>query len=489
MPPKKLKVNKTYISCITDETCVTITTQPQDSQNLARLLKTRGVRVRPVPINGRFHSASDHESAAQRIQEFCRSEGIAYPDASDLKIPLRCNSGGFRFLRHEEVAHTAVSAILLETADWYGTVKAALEDAPARTIDVISLALGESILPVGLSSRIGSQHVVIESIPPPPGNGPEHAQGGYPPGSIAVIGMACRLPGADSVDAFWDLLASGANMVREPPSDRLNLHGGRWRGGGQFWGNFIDDPDVFDNRFFNKSSREAASWDPEQRVLLEVAYQALESAGHFGPCAQGVTGTADYGCYIGVAANNYYDNVACHPPSAYSLLGTSRAFFSGRVSHQFGLTGPAMSIDTACSSSLVAINLACKAIQAGECSGAIAGGTNIFTSPYDYQNLAAAGFLSPTGSCKPFDASADGYCRGEGVAVVVLKPMCKALADGDNILGVILGSAVNQNLNDAHIAVPCAKSQAQLYRRTLDRAGVRPSDVTYFEAHGTGMST
>ena len=308
----------------------------------------------------------------------------------------------------------------------------------------------------------------------------------YPPNSVAVVGAACRFPGANDVNQFWDLLASEVSMVREPPSDRLNLNTQRLsdRAGTNFWGNFIDDPDSFDYRFFNKSSRETVSWDPEKRVLLEVVYQALESAGHWGPAGQNAPN--DYGCYIGAFANNYYDNVACHPPNAYSMLGTSRAFFSGRISHQFGFTGPAMSIDTACSSSLVAVDTACRAIQSGAYSRAVAGGTNIFTSPYDYQNLAAAGFLSPSGGCKPFDASADGYCRGEGVAAVVLKSLSKAIEEGDNILGVIVASAVNQNHNDTHITVPCASSQATLFNKVLSMANTSPSSVTYVEAHGTG---
>lgn len=274
-------------------------------------------------------------------------------------------------------------------------------------------------------------------------------------------------------------------MVREPPSDRLNLNNSRLADhtNVKFWGNFIDDPDSFDHRFFKKSSREAVSWDPEKRVLLEVVYQALKSAGHFG--LAGINHPNDYGCYIGAVANNYYDNVACHPPNAYSMLGTSRAFFSGRISHQFGFTGPAMTIDTACSSSLVAINAACRAIQAGNCSRAIAGGTNMFSSPFDYQNLAAAGFLSPTGACKPFDDSADGYCRGEGVAAVVLKSLSTAIKEGDSILGVIVGSTVNQNHNDAHITVPCSSSQTTVYKKVFNMANASLSSVTYVEAHAS----
>ena len=145
-----------------------------------------------------------------------------------------------------------------------------------------------------------------------------------------------------------------------------------------------------------------------------------------------------------------------------------------------------MTIDTACSSSLVAINTACRAIWSGECSRAIAGGANVFSSPFDYQNLRAAGFLSPSGGCKPFDASADGYCRGEGVGAVVLKPLSTAITENDNILGVIVGSAANQNQNRSHITVPHSGSQFDLYQKVMNLAGVGPDSVTYVEAHGTG---
>lgn len=310
-----------------------------------------------------------------------------------------------------------------------------------------------------------------------------HPSSAFGPDAIAIVGMACRFPGADDVEAYWDLLLSGKSMVRTAP-ERIDLKGHpRSDPKTQFWGNFLDDVDAFDHRFFHKSSREAASWDPQKRLLLEVVYQALESSGYFG-C--GKEKDNDYGCFIGAAATDYYDNVAGHPANGYSLIGTSRAFYSGRVSHQFGLTGPAMTIDTACSSSLVALHAACQAIRAGECSRAIAGSTNLFTSPYYFQSLAAAGFLSETGQCKPFDAMADGYCRGEGVAAVVLKPLATAIAEGDHVLGVILGTAIGQNTNEAHITVPCATSQADLYSRLLSKAQVSHHEVTYVESHGTG---
>jgi acyl transferase domain-containing protein len=186
--------------------------------------------------------------------------------------------------------------------------------------------------------------------------------------------------------------------------------------------------------------------------------------------------------------NNYYDNMSCQPATAYATIGTSRCFISGCMSHYFGWTGPSLTIDTACSSSLVAINMACRAIWSGECSRAVAGGTNVITSPFDYRNLKAAGFLSPSGQCKPFDEGADGYCRGEGVGVVVLKPLSAALKEKDHIYGVIVGTAVNQNVNLSHITVPNSGSQVKLYKDVMNQAGVGPELVTYVETHGTGKS-
>ena len=432
----------------------------------------------------------------------------------------------------------------MRTADWYGTMKKTLEVIPCGTPIVVSLGFNDH-LPASLMRKSNvkvvalggsakndmsyhtdvSQHdgtrdgvlsngtpanttavtstssmnlsritnttndKAVDTASPLSYALSPKAQSGncnYPPHSVAVVGMSCRLPGADSVADFWHLLTAGTSMVEPAPSERLNLH--TLRGGesvdSKWWGNFLHDFDAFDHRFFNKSSREAVQYDPQQRILLEVTYEAMESSGYFGDFSDSTP--KDYGSYIGVVANNYYDNVSCYPPTAYSMLGTSRSFFSGRLNHHFGWTGPALAIDTACSSSLVAVNAACKAIQAGECSRAIAGGTNIFTSPFDYQNLAAAGFLSPTGACKPFDAAADGYCRGEGVAIVVLKSLSDAITENDNILGVITGSAVNQNENRSHITVPNTDSQSSVYHKVAKMANVDPHSVSYVEAHGTG---
>ena len=304
-----------------------------------------------------------------------------------------------------------------------------------------------------------------------------------PPKAIAIVGMGCKFPGADSVEQFWRLLDAGQSMLSEPPVDRFPTRDHpRNTDKTVLLGNYLDDAASFDHRFFKKSSREAASMDPQQRLLLEVSYQALESSGFFGPREPDL----DVGCFIGVAASDYNDNVASHAPNAYSALGTLRAFVPGRVSHFFGLSGPSVAIDTACSSSAVAIDAACKAILQDDCKSAIAGGVSVFTSPFFYQNLSAASFLSPTGASKSFDASADGYCRGEGVGLVVLKRLSQAVADGDTVLGTILATSVRQSSNKVPITVPYSSSQTALYRKLLSSAGIAAEDVTYVEAHGTG---
>jgi acyl transferase domain-containing protein/SAM-dependent methyltransferase len=310
-----------------------------------------------------------------------------------------------------------------------------------------------------------------------------YAEDPHPSNAIAIIGMACKLPGADSLDEFWSTLCNGASMLTEVPPGRFGtLHNLRQKDDVKLWGNFITDIDAWDHKFFKKSAREAASMDPQQRHLLQVTYQAMQDSGYFWAAAR----PHDVGCYIGACSTDYDFNVASHPATAYSTVGTLRAFLSGRLSHYFGWSGPSLTIDTACSASAVAIHTACKALQTGECTQAVAGGVALFTSPYLFENLSTAHFLSQTGATKPFDAKADGYCRGEGIGVVVLKKLSDALADGDRIRGVVASTAVNQSSNCVPITVPHSSSQSMLFRKAAKDAGVDPLKVDFVEAHGTG---
>lgn len=184
------------------------------------------------------------------------------------------------------------------------------------------------------------------------------------------------------------------------------------------------------------------------------------------------------GVYVGVCAADYEANIACYQPNAFSATGNLKSFIAGKISHYFGWTGPGLTIDTACSASAVAVHQACRAILGGECTAALAGGTTVMTSPLWFQNLAGASFLSPTGACKPFDAKADGYCRGEAVASVFLKRMGQAIKDGDTIIGCIRSTAVYQNGNCTPIFVPYAPSLSTLFEDVVRKARLQPGDIT-----------
>ncbi|KAI0553005.1 BcPKS19, polyketide synthase [Xylaria curta] len=447
-----------------------------------------------VAIRWRDNSTIEKNDIDAIIQSYPDIEAFRFPEPQTLLAPVRSTVDGELIIEGCLITHIANNT-LLRCADWYKTMSAAVHQLPKSNKTIALGGLGNHI-PSSLvqdgslqitpldelkwrNMKNTHRQLQINSLSDESSNLQE-----YPSHSIAVIGMAGRFPGADSVDEFWELILEGRTMVEPAPVERLQLPQTGNHADTKWWGNFLRDPEAFDHRFFKKSSREAIAWDPQQRILLEVAYEALESAGYFRPSS--IAETDDYGCYIGAVMNNYYDNLSCHPATAYATLGTSRCFISGAISHYFGWTGPSLTIDTACSSSLVAINTACRAIWSGECSRAIAGGTNVITSPFDYQNLHAAGFLSPSGQCKPFDAAADGYCRGEGVGVVILKKLSDAIADNDNILGVIVGSAANQNHNFSHITVPHSGSQASLYQKVMGLGSVKPESVSYVEAHGTG---
>lgn len=495
-----LILSQAYISVILDSTDLTITTPKRSMAALVQNLSSQGMTAKSTGLEGRYHSHV-HQEALAKIFEFCDSRhDIQFPPAERLIVPLRSNTTA-QNLTEGSLHEHATRCIMTELANWHLTISAAVSQliniktpvaAAFGLIDFIpSSVIRESGLKVyKMRSLKMFTNQLAGSEPALPSGAvtPEVSalqDGRYPDHAIAVVGMACKFPGADSIEEFWELLTSGTSMVEEMAEERFSTQSLRRSPDGKlkFWGNFVRDVDAFDHRFFKKSSREAATMDPQQRILLEVAYQAIESSGYFGNVAAVPN---DIGCYLGVCANDYNDNVASHPPNAFSSLGTLRAFLSGKISHYFGWTGPSVTYDTACSSSAVAIHAACKAIVAGECSQALAGGASLYTNPNFYQNLAAASFLSPTGPTKPFDAKADGYCRGEGVGLVVLKKLTAALVDEDNILGVIAGSAVNQSSNSTYITVPHTPSQVTLYRKISSLSGIDPQNVSFVEAHGTG---
>ena len=302
--------------------------------------------------------------------------------------------------------------------------------------------------------------------------------------------MSGRFPGgANSPEQLWELLDSRRDGVTEARGDRWDLgwhHPDSSRPGRVYTraGGFLDRVDEFDADFFGMSPREARQVDPQQRLLLELAWEAFEDAG-LAPRAQAGSKT---GVFVGISSNDYASLVGPGWPDAYSNTGSAFSIAANRISYNFDLHGPSVAIDTACSSSLVCVHHACRALLAGECTTALAGGVSLIVDIRPWQGFAKASMLSPDGRCKSFDAHGNGYVRSEGGGLVLLKPLAAAERDGDRILGVILASGVNSDGRTMGLSMPNGDAQEALLRSVYAACGVVPDDVFYVEAHGTGTA-
>jgi len=308
---------------------------------------------------------------------------------------------------------------------------------------------------------------------------------------IAIVGIGCRFPRAVDPDEFWQLLSGGVDAISEVPKERWDVDA--------FydpepatpekmytrWGGFLDQVDRFDPGFFGISMREAEKTDPQQRLLLEVTWEALENAG----IAPDDLSESPTGVFVGISQSDYrllYRELS--EIDAYLATGTCLSIAANRLSYVLNLRGPSMAIDTACSSSLVAVHLACQSLRRNESNLCVAGGVNLVLSPEGTITLSQARMMAPDGRCKTFDASADGYVRGEGCGLVVLKRLSEAIADRDNIWAVIPGSAVTQDGTTAGLTAPSGPSQQVVIRQALADAGCDPHDVSFIETHGTGTA-
>jgi acyl transferase domain-containing protein len=311
---------------------------------------------------------------------------------------------------------------------------------------------------------------------------------------IAIIGMGCRFPGADTPEQFWSVLQNGVDAITDIPPDRWDIE--------KFYdpdpdalgkmyirsAGFLKQVDQFDAKFFGITPREAIHMDPQQRLLLEVSWEALEYAG----LAPERLRNSQTGVFVGVTVNDYLQLQTRLGDrdliDAYSTTGSHFNAAAGRISYTFGLQGSSMAVDTACSSSLVTVHLACQSLRNQECNLALAGGVNLILSPDGCIATSRARMLAVNGRCKTFDVAADGFGRGEGCGIVVLKRLSDAIADGDNVLAVVRGSAVNQDGASSGLTVPNGPAQQAVIRQALAKARVEPEQVSYVEAHGTGTS-
>ncbi|RYP90821.1 hypothetical protein DL770_003082 [Monosporascus sp. CRB-9-2] len=363
----------------------------------------------------------------------------------------------------------SLCSIFVDRVDWRGTYRALFDDLNQKVsrdsqIEYRVIGVGPGAEPLlGAPSDIVVHHNVAIV-----GNILDFAAD-VAADSIAVVGISANYPSGKGIAQFWETLEQGKSAVSEIPKSRFDLSNyyspddtkSKPRKFGVKYGNFLQDPYEFDPAYFNVSPREAKSMDPQQRLLLQASLDALEDAGYV-PDSTPTFQRDTFGVYVGVATGDYVDNLRDEIDVYYSP--------AGRISYAHQFHGPSIVFDTACSSSLVAIHNACVAISSGQCTAALAGGVNTITSP----------------DCKPFDAAADGYCRGEGCGLVVLKKLSQAIEEGDHIYGVIRGTGLNQCGTAKSITHPDAETQSALFKQVLRSSRTSPESISVIEAHGTG---
>ncbi|MBX9258922.1 SDR family NAD(P)-dependent oxidoreductase [Desmonostoc muscorum CCALA 125] len=352
-------------------------------------------------------------------------------------------------------------------------------------IDFRLLTKGDRALTKYLKEQTESPAAIPDQKPAQVPSSPQ----GMGNADIAVIGIGCRFPGANDYQQFWQNLEQGINSISEIPSDRWEVEeyyspNPQERKSISKWGGFIEKIDQFDAQFFGISAREAQRMDPQQRLMLELTWSCIEDAGY----APFELSGGSVGVFIGVCNYDYdlLQNGYKQETDGHTGTGTWTCMIPNRISYFFNFHGPSIPVDTACSSSLVALHQAINALKSEECKTALVGGVSIFCTPTRYIQMSQLGMLSPQGQCKTFDSEADGYVRGEGAGVILLKPLAKAIADQDQIYGVIKGSAVNHGGKARTLTSPNVYAQAKVLSAAYTKANIAPNTISYIEAHGTG---
>ncbi|KAJ7712367.1 putative polyketide synthase [Mycena metata] len=479
-----------YITAVMDSACVTVSGRPDLLAKFSRSLGP-GCVVHKTGLDTLYHSPLHTNGAREEVIADVKRRAIRFPEFADLSVPILSTFSGDSLtsrVTQGSLVELVIDMILTQPVNWDLVAVKIIQSVPdASSVRLLNFGPGTGLLktlerafPKG---RLSDIDVTRDTRPVASG----HVRAKHEP--IAIVGMAVNLPGAPNTAKLWDVLQNGINTVSEIPEHRFKVedyNGGKHpkRQMTAHSGNFLENVDEFDNKFFKISPREAKSMDPQQRILLHAAYEALEDSGYV-PNATPTSRPEMLGCYIGVATGDYVQNLRDEIDVYYST-GTLRAFLSGRISFAMQLSGPSIVVDTACSSSNVALYQGARALLNGDCDAALVGGVNIVSSPDMFLGLDRGHFLSPTGQCKAFDASADGYSRSEGCGVFILKRLRDAMAENDNVLGVIRGVEVNQSGLAHSITYPHAATQAALFRKVLENSGIEPSRVNVVEAHGTG---
>ncbi|KAF9464084.1 beta-ketoacyl synthase, partial [Collybia nuda] len=486
---KDLETPSLYITAIMDDTCVTISGRP-DILSAFSSRFAQDFSVHKTTLDTLYHSQVHVGHTREQVLADVASRHIHFPDFLDIKVPLRSTMTGEVITKDNatgSLLELVVDMVLTQPVNWNLVVEKVLEASPGG-IPIRLLNIGPG---AGLTRSLerAFPHGRAISVDLTAVNANRRQETRVKQEPIAIIGMAVNMPGAPNVSKLWEILEQGINTVSEVPDHRFKVSDyndakNPQRAMKAHTGNFVDGADEFDNKFFKISPREARSMDPQQRVLLHTAYEALEDSGYV-PNSTPTSKPESFGCYIGAATHDYLQNLR-NDIDVYYSTGTLKAFLSGRISYAMQLSGPSVVVDTACSASNVALYQGARALMNRDCDSAMVGGVNIISSPDMFLGLDRGHFLSPTGQCKAFDASADGYSRGEGCGIFILKRLSDALAENDRILGVIRGIEINQSGLAHSITHPHAPTQASLFKRILENSNIDADRVNIVEAHGTG---
>ena len=454
----------------------------------------KDLKSQNIQIHGPYHAP--HLYSREDVSEVLRHLKSHSVDASPsqvLAFPITgttSESGRFRALLEASVCH-----ILIRPVRWASILEeldACLHVLATKTLSITPIGTkADQFIYTALKQM--SPHRTLLSTP-------AEIRQSFPEDrtisrrektKLAIIGMSGRFPAAKDNEAFWNLLYQGLDVHKPVPALRWDIKThvdpleNRKNTSATSYGCWLDDPGMFDARFFNISPREAPQIDPAQRLALMTAYEAIEQAGIV-PDATPSTRRDRVGVFYGVTSNDWMETNSAQDIDTYFIPGGNRAFIPGRINYCFKFSGPSFAVDTACSSSLAAIHLACNSLWQGDIDTAIAGGTNILTNPDFTAGLDRGHFLSRTGNCKSFDDSADGYCRGEGIGTVIIKRLHDAIADSDPIIGVVLGAYTNHSAESESITRPHVGAQREVFNKILSQGAIDPYDVSYVEMHGTG---
>ncbi|EPS34273.1 hypothetical protein PDE_09237 [Penicillium oxalicum 114-2] len=492
--------SKIFVSAIS-ETSVTVSGPPSRLKALFRNYASfRDRKFAHLPVYGGLCHAA-HIYTREDARAIVRSPSL--PARFKPVVPVMSTSSGQPFLASgaADLFEQVIFEVMTQQIVWDNVIRGVEERVTKLDVRDVNIKVFRHSLPAqqlssALMSALTDRAVEIDDLLMWIGTDVDH--GDCSPGSsmqskIAIVGMSCRMPGgATDTERFWDLLEAGMDVHRKIPADRFDVDshhdptGKRMNTSHTAYGCFIDEPGLFDAPFFNMSPREAEQTDPMQRLAIVTAYEALERAGYVANRTP-ATNLNRIGTWYGQASDDYREVNTSQEISTYFIPGGCRAFGPGRINYFFKFAGPSFNCDTACSSSLAAIQAACTALWAGDVDTVVAGGLNVLTNSDAFAGLCNGHFLSKTpNACKTWDCTADGYCRADGVGSIVMKRLEDALADNDNVLGVIPAAATNHSANAVSITHPHAGHQSDLYRQVMARACIDPLDVSYVEFHGTG---